>query len=995
MKNDTKRRVPPNRRLLALNCLLLAVISLTFLAWFLGWVALIPLAYARTQIAARNDAGAVRWIAWAETLGTRSAESELLSARIARRQGRLEDMARHLRKARSLGCDLKRLQREEMLVLAAEGRLEGIESELNHWLAETGGDAPEICDAYANGLAKTARYDDAARILQAWAADFPTDPIPHYRLGRMYQHLQIRDEALAEYRKAVEKDPKCYLALYGLARLLADRRLFRDALPYYQRCTELPDPIAGQVGMAVCLKSLGRGEEAQSLLEQAAAAGHESRIASYRAVGEPVDRLLDAGELGTLYTEIGEHAKAAPWLRRAVEYNPRDLVARFSLAVALRGLGHTEEAQRQFTIVQTARKALEDTLPLYQHVGQHPNDVEARFKLARILLDYESERMGLYYLRTVLTYDPDHEPTRRLLEEYERKSHAERLAAFGGASSLPPPLDSPVLPATSKDAPPSSGLPRPEVQAGELPLMRFVEVTRAAGLDFTYRNGKEAGELAYVETLGGGVAVLDYDRDGLPDLFFPGGGRLGPNRVISGLPNGLWRSVAPLRVEDVSIPSGVVNPRTYTHGVTVGDMDNDGFADLLITGYGGLQLLKNQGDGTFIDRTLAAGLTDTLWSTSAAWADFNSDGCLDLYVVHYVDWSWEKHPKCPGIVPGTFDICTPREFDALPDVIYYSNGDGTFYDATAEAGLDPGGKGLGVAVADVDNDGNVDIYVATDTTNNLLYLGDGQGRFEEVGFLSGTAVDYHGIPNGTMGVSIFDYNLDLLPDIWITNYENQLFGLYRNEGHGSFVHVSQAAGIGAMGTSFVGFGTVAADFDLDGDEDLVVANGHMMYNLIHSTGQQESVLLLNNGRGGFERIRFDPESYFSNGRWGRGLAVTDLDGDGDLDLVFSLSNEPAAIVANETALSNDWVDLRLIGTQSNRDCIGARAVLHTSTRDYLRLLCGGGSYMSQGEYRMHWGVPADARILGTTVYWPSGLVEKVDAVNGPGQYTLVEPVREQ
>jgi hypothetical protein len=595
-------------------------------------------------------------------------------------------------------------------------------------------------------------------------------------------------------------------------------------------------------------------------------------------------------------------------------------------------------------------------------------------------------------LRTVLTYNPNHEPTKRLLQEYEGKSATERLAAFGGARSLPRPLAPSADPsrAALDGTQPALVLGRTDRQ-DNLPLLRFVEVTRESGLNFVYRNGKEAGELAYVETLGGGLGVIDYDLDGWPDLFLPGGGRLGPNRVISGLPNGLWRNIGSLRFQDVSQPSGAAPPRAYSHGVTVGDFDNDGFPDVLVTGYGALQLLHNLGDGTFSDMTLPAGLTDSLWSTSAAWADYNGDGNLDLYIAHYVDWSWQKNPKCPGIEPGTFDICTPREFEALPDTMYYSNGDGTFRDASQEAGLDPGGKSLGVAAADIDNDGDIDIYVATDTTNNFLYVNDGQGHFQEMGFWSGTAVDQNGVPTGSMGVAIFDYNLDSLPDIWVTNYENQVFGLYRNERENSFLHASQAAGISAIGQRFVGFGTVAVDFDRDGDEDLVVSNGHMMYGMEHRSGQQQSILLLNDGHGRFDWVRFDPESYFSTGHWGRGLVSADLDRDGDVDLAFSLTNEPAAVVANETGLMNDWLTVSLRGSHSNRDAIGARVVLHTSVQDYVRFVCGGGSYMSQNDRELYWGIPAGAVVKGATVYWPGGRAQKVEAIVGPGSYTLIEP----
>jgi hypothetical protein len=475
------------------------------------------------------------------------------------------------------------------------------------------------------------------------------------------------------------------------------------------------------------------------------------------------------------------------------------------------------------------------------------------------------------------------------------------------------------------------------------------------------------------------VAVFDYDCDGKLDLFFPQGGTLGPNRQISGHPSVLWRNVDGLRFIEVGQFAALDLADFYTHGCSAADYDNDGFPDLLVTGYGGLQLFRNQGDGTMVELSREVGMNDELWSSSAAWGDLNGDSNPDLYVAHYVNWSWDNNPACVGGDPPVQDVCPPKMFEGLTDVVYYSNGDGTFRDATSEAGLVPDGKGLGVIIADVDNDLDLDVYVANDTTPNFLYLNDGTGKFTESGLISGTAVDDRGIANGSMGVAVLDYDSNGLLDLWVANFEKETFALYRNEGNANFTHVSESTGISALGQLYVGFGTVAGDFDRDGDDDLAVANGHVMYYGVGSPGPQEALLLTTDPKGKFERVKFPSENYFSKGRWGRGLATGDLNGDGDLDLVFANTNEQAAILSNDTELTGDWLSLRLVGVASPRDAIGARAVLHTTSGHHLKVVYGGGSYLSQSDHRIFWGIPQDTTVQSVTIYWPSGAVQEINS----------------
>lgn len=520
----------------------------------------------------------------------------------------------------------------------------------------------------------------------------------------------------------------------------------------------------------------------------------------------------------------------------------------------------------------------------------------------------------------------------------------------------------------------------------------FTEVTEETGVDFTFRNGQEDKQYSIVESLGGGVAIFDYDLDGLLDLFFTGGGGF-EGETLPGLPAGLRRNLGDLRFDDVTAAAGDGFPAyNYTHGPFAADYDNDGFSDVLITGYGGVQLWHNEGDGTFTEVKEAAGLHDDTWSSAAAWGDVNGDGYLDLYLGHYGNWSFENHPYCMNPDSTARDICPPREFDGLPDLLYMNNGDGTFREASVEAGLRTDGKCLGVLIVDFDGDEDLDIYVANDEVDNFLYLNDGDGQFEELGMMRGVAVDDSGTANGSMGMDICDYNQDGRPDIWITHFEREDFALYRNEGDGRFLHVSQMTGISVLGGLYVGFGTVCADFDHDGDEDIAVANGHVVLFPTASPRKQEPLFLeADNHR--FKRVKFSGEGYFSTVHEGRGLASGDLDEDGDLDLVFSHMNAPASIVRNDVA-TGDWLAVRLIGRESNRGAVGARLSLKTSIGELVRHIKAGTSYMATSDPRAFWGLPAGCKIEQLTVRWPSGRISTVSAPEVNQTLMLLEPTAE-
>tara|TARA_Y100001960_G_scaffold77653_1_gene83056 strand:- start:7233 stop:9035 length:1803 start_codon:yes stop_codon:yes gene_type:complete len=532
-------------------------------------------------------------------------------------------------------------------------------------------------------------------------------------------------------------------------------------------------------------------------------------------------------------------------------------------------------------------------------------------------------------------------------------------------------------------------------QVGE--NIRLDEITPDSGVDFTYRNDFEAGNNSILESLGGGVAVFDFDQNGTLDIFFPGGGRYEgkENDKITGLPGALYTNRGDATFENVASVSYTDNQTLYTHGCQVGDFDNDGFPDFVLTGWNGLLLFHNQGDGTFLEIHEPAGLDNTLWSSSGAWGDYNGDGFLDLYVCNYVNWSFDNHPYCDGPTPSQREICPPKEFEPLPDNIYYSNGDGTFFNAREFAQLNNLGKGLGVMSADYDLDGDIDIYVANDTVANFLYINDGTGQFEERGTLHSVAFDGLGNSNGSMGIDVGDYNLDGKPDIWVANYEQEAFALYRNDGQAMFTYVSDRTGVTSLGGLFVGFGSLYYDFDYDGDEDILITNGHVI-NYPRSGNQfQLPVLLVNeqNDSNNYRKMirkKFDDDGYMGTQHMGRGLALGDLDDDGDADFVFSNNVEPAAIVENTTEQTGLNVRVKLIGRTTNRDAVGSILTLKTSAGDFIRLTRGGASYLSQSDPRMYWSLPADTTINSLVIQWPDGQTQEIEDIPTTHALTVIQ-----
>jgi len=539
-----------------------------------------------------------------------------------------------------------------------------------------------------------------------------------------------------------------------------------------------------------------------------------------------------------------------------------------------------------------------------------------------------------------------------------------------------------------------SASPRSSVPAGS-----FVDVTQQLGVSFQYR-ASHTSKKYLLETMGGGVAVFDYDNDGRLDIYLVNGARLADPTPRGSIPqktgleywNRLYHQKPDGSFEDVTEKSGLQG-RGYGMGAAVGDYDNDGFEDLYVTAYGGNMLYHNNGDGTFTDVTEKAGVAGGGWSTSAAWVDLDGDGFLDLIVLRYLDWDFDDI-WCGEHREGFRAYCHPDYFKAAVPLVYHNNGDGTFSEVARKVGLAKPAKGLGIAIADYDRDGHIDLFFANDSMVEYLYHNKGDGTFEEVGLLSGVAADSDGHTYAGMGVDFSDYDNDGWPDIVVTNLANQRYALYHNNGDGTFNYSSPAAGISRMTMTHSGWGVRFFDFDNDGRKDLLVAQGHdldTIQNTSPNLRYRESLLLARNSGKEFQDVTSASGGALQQEWVWRGLAIGDLDNDGRLDAVVTANDGPVHLLHNETTNTNHWILLKLTGHKSNRDAIGAVAKIVTLEGAQYATVSTASSYLSSGDKRIHFGLGKASVIQTIEIRWPSGMVQTLKDVAADKIVQIDEP----
>ena len=510
--------------------------------------------------------------------------------------------------------------------------------------------------------------------------------------------------------------------------------------------------------------------------------------------------------------------------------------------------------------------------------------------------------------------------------------------------------------------------------------VRFTDITQSAGLRFTHNSGR-AGKKLLPETMGSGVALFDADGDGWLDILLVNGRNWKPSGKKS--LQALYRNKKNGTFEDATKGSGL-DVELYGMGVAAGDYDNDGKQDVYLTALEGDRLFRNLGGGKFQDVTAASGIKNANFGTSAAWVDYNKDGKLDLFVANYVQWSEDKDLWC-SLDGATKSYCTPESYKGTSSKLYKNLGGGKFQDVSAQAGVaDPASKSLGVAVLDYNADGWPDLFVANDTQPNKLYKNLGNGKFVDEGLESGVAFNEEGVARGAMGTDAADYDRSGRPHLLVGNFSNEMLALYHNEGSGVFVDEAPASSVGRASLLTLTFGAFFFDYDLDGNLDILAANGHVENEINRVQPRvsyaQPPLLFKNLGQGRFEPMTAKLGPDIARPIVGRGSAYGDIDQDGDLDVVITTSHGPAYLFRNDGGNKNRWLRVKTVGSKSNRDGIGAVVRVIAPSGKQWSLVRSGSSYCSQSELAPTFGLGKDAKVTAIEIDWPSGTKQRLPGV---------------
>ena len=534
-----------------------------------------------------------------------------------------------------------------------------------------------------------------------------------------------------------------------------------------------------------------------------------------------------------------------------------------------------------------------------------------------------------------------------------------------------------------------SNLPQPNAPSlfEEVPSLK-------SGIAWSHTAGLSS-EMYLPETVGAGCAFLDYDNDGWMDIYLVNSGPCDFYQPSVPLRNALYKNNRDGTFTDVTVKAGV--PGTaYGMGVAVGDYNGDGLPDLYVTQYPNSILYRNNGDGTFSDVTAKAGVGAAGWATSAVWFDYDNDGKLDLFVCRFADFDKSKNVYCGGHGAGERYYCKPNVFRPMPSWLFHNNGDGTFTDVSRESGIAHSpGKAWGVVAADIDNNGFLDLFVGNDTSPNSLFMNLGKGRFEDRGLLAGVAFNPFGAARSGMGVDAADYNQDGWIDLFVANVDHEMYSLYRNDKHGAFEDVALQTGIGGITRMMSGWGLKFFDYNNDGDLDLILANGHPDLTIeahYQNIKYRELLLLFENSAGKWTNRSAQGGPAFNRPVAGRGLALGDFDNDGAVDVLVSVNDGPPLLLKNKSAQLNHWLGLKLVGTRSNIDAIGARVTYQSGDLKRQRTKVGGGSYLSAHDPRMVLGLGTRPTMDWLEVRWPQpgGTTQRFTALPVDRYITLIE-----
>ena len=520
--------------------------------------------------------------------------------------------------------------------------------------------------------------------------------------------------------------------------------------------------------------------------------------------------------------------------------------------------------------------------------------------------------------------------------------------------------------------------------------VEFVDISAAAGIKFDITK-LATGPKYLIETMGGGGGFIDYDRDGLLDIYLVCYSQTPQSNPATKLRDVLYRNNGDGTFSDVTERAGISNSM-YGMGMTVGDYDNDGFPDIYITGYGASRLYRNNGNGTFTDATARARVNNSRWGASAAFFDYDNDGFLDLYVSNYLDYVPGGKYPCTEIEKRPY--CIIDKFKGASPVLFRNNRDGTFTDVTEKAGVkNDGGKGLGVIALDYDNDGRMDIFQANDAAPNFLFRNNGDGTFSEVALEAEVALDPAGRARGGMGTDAEDIDANGYLDIFVANFSGETNALFRNDGDGRFTEATNELGLGVVSIPMSGFGSRFFDYNNDGLVDVFVHNGHPFEGIekvfTNVTHREPPFLFENTGKG-FRNVAAEHGAALKKSYAGRGLAVGDIDNDGDSDLLLLNVGEPPALLRNDGGNRNGWLGVKLIGTKANRDAVGAKVSLSVKGVKKWKQLLGGTSYCAASDMRLLFGMGRSDRVETLEVRWPSGHVTRLRDVKVNQHLTISE-----